>query len=138
MDNSPQSTNQPSKKKILIIEDEKALSELYAEIFRLEGFDVDTASDGQEGYVAIYNGGYDLVLLDIILPKMDGLSVLEKIVKETPPLKNNGPIVILSNLSQDDTISKALTLGASGFMIKSDMTPDQIVSQVKNFLHINV
>src|SRR3990167_5866710 len=86
------------RKRILVVEDERYLRELYVEILKEEGYEVDWAADGEEGYQAMYNGGYDLVLLDIILPKMDGLKILKKLKHETPPQKPNGVIIVLSNL----------------------------------------
>lgn len=127
-------TAQPAKKRILVVEDERYLRELYIEILQTEGYEVDCAADGEEGYQALYNGGYDLVLLDIILPKMDGLKILQKLARETPPKKPNGAIIILSNLGQDTFITEGVALGARGYMIKSDYTPDQIIAEVKNYL----
>lgn len=121
-------------KKLLIVEDDQYLRELYVEILQDEGFDVDHASDGEEGYQKIYAGGYDLVLLDIMLPKMDGLKILEKVQKETPPLKPNRMIVVLSNLGQENAVSDAISRGARGYMIKSDFTPDQVINKVKEYL----
>jgi CheY-like chemotaxis protein len=79
-------------------------------------------------------GGYDLVLLDIMLPKVDGLEVLRKL-KESPPKKPNGPTVLLTNLGQDSIIKEGFTLGASGYLIKSAMNPDQVLNEVKVFLN---
>src|SRR5687767_11016689 len=124
-------TDQSDKKRILVVEDDQYLRDLYVEILQNEGFAVDKAVDGEQGYMAMYNGGYDLVLLDIMLPKMDGLHILEKITKETPPMKPNGPVVILSNLGQDAAIAQGVALGARGYLIKSDHTPDQVIVKVK-------
>ncbi len=132
-DQIPQGAN-PAKKRILVVEDERYLRELYIEILQAEGYDVDNAADGEEGYQALYNGGYDLVLLDIILPKMDGLKILQKLAKETPPKRPNACIIVLSNLGQDTFIAEGVALGARGYMIKSDYTPDQIISEVRNYL----
>jgi DNA-binding response OmpR family regulator len=125
--------SQPAKK-LLIVEDDQYLRELYVEIFEDEGFDVDHASDGEEGYQKIYAGGYDLILLDIMLPKMDGLKILEKIQTETPPIKPNKMIIVLSNLGQENAVSDAISRGARGYMIKSDFTPDQVINKVKGYL----
>lgn len=121
-------------KRILIVEDDQLLRDLYIEILTSEGFQVESAADGQAGYDAMYQGGYDLVLLDVMLPKMDGLSILGKITNETPPLKPNGMVVILSNLGQDSAIAQAVNLGARGYLIKSDLTPDKVVAEVKKYL----
>jgi len=126
-------TSVPAKK-ILIVEDDQYLRELYVEILEEEGFYVEHAQDGETGYQKIFHGGYDLVLLDIMLPKMDGLSILDKIKNETPPMNPNRSIIVLSNLGQETTVAKALTLGANGYMIKSDYTPAQVINKVKEAL----
>ena len=121
-------------KKILIVEDDQYIRDLYVEALEDEGFFVENAADGEEGYRKIFQGGYDLVLLDIMLPKMNGLTILQKIQKETPPMHPNRMIVILSNLGHETTVAKAIALGARGYMIKSDYTPSQIISKVKEYL----
>ena len=121
-------------KKVLIVEDDQYLRDLYVEILEAEKYAVDRAADGMEGYQKMYQGGYDLVLLDIMLPQMDGLKILQKLKNETPPVKPNLKIVILSNLGQESAITQALGLGASGYMIKSEHTPDQVIAKVKGYL----
>jgi DNA-binding response OmpR family regulator len=123
-------------KKILIVEDDQYIRELYVEILEEEGFYVEHAEDGETGYQKIFHGGYDLVLLDIMLPKMDGLTILAKINGETPPINRNRVIIVLSNLGQEATISKAMTLGAKGYLIKSDFTPAQVINKVKEYLAV--
>jgi DNA-binding response OmpR family regulator len=78
-------------------------------------------------------GGYDLVLLDIMLPKMDGLQIL-KGLKEKNILSKNGPVVMLTNLGQDNIVKEGFELGASGYLIKSALTPDQVLHEVHTFL----
>ncbi len=122
-------------KHILIVEDEVDLRTLYVQILQKEGFEVDQAIDGEEAYLKLTKKSYDLVLLDIILPKIDGLQMLDKLKAEGKQV--NGKIVLLTNLSQDLVISKAVGYGISGYMVKSDLTPDQIVKEVKDYLEGN-
>lgn len=122
-------------KRILIIEDEVDLRNLYVQILQKENFAVDSAIDGEEGYSKLSKKEYDLVLLDIILPKIDGLQMLDKLKLDGKHI--TGKIVLLTNLSQDLVISKAVDYGISGYMVKSDLTPDQIVQEVKNHLEGN-
>ncbi len=122
-------------KRILIIEDEVDLRNLYVQILKKENFAVDSAIDGEEGYSKLSKKEYDLVLLDIILPKIDGLQMLDKLKLDGKHI--NGKIVLLTNLSQDLVISKAVDYGISGYMVKSDLTPDQIVQEVKSHLEGN-
>ena len=119
--------------RILVVEDDQFLRELYSELLTDAKYEVDLAEDGQEGLTKVQDGGYDLILLDIMLPKMDGLEVLKKL-KEKPPNEKNGPVVLLTNLGQDSIIKQGFELGASGYLIKSSMNPDQVLSEVKVFL----
>lgn len=120
--------------RILVVEDDQSLRDLYVLILKDSGFAVDEAPDGETALAAMQKGGYDLVLLDIVLPKMDGIKILEHL-KNSPPDYPNKKIVALSNLGHDEIISNAITLGASGYLIKSDYTPDQIVLRVREFLN---
>jgi DNA-binding response OmpR family regulator len=129
-------TQTASSKKILLIEDDKFLRELYAEIFRDEGYKVTEAKDGEEGYSEIVKGGYDLVLLDVILPKIDGFSILKKLKTETNVLLPNKAIVVLTNLDHSGPMAKAEELGIAGYIVKSNFTPNQLVEEIKKFLNI--
>lgn len=122
-----------AKKKVLVIEDEEYLRDLYVEILCQEGYEVDMASDGEQGYVAMQKGGYDLVLLDIMLPRMDGFQILEKL-RITPPSRPNLSVIILTNLGKEVNVAKGLSLGVSGYLIKTETTPDQIIQEVKGYL----
>jgi len=124
----------PVAKKILVVEDDQYLRELYIDILENEKYLVEHAADGEEGYQKMFAGGYDLVLLDIMLPKMDGLKILEKLKKETPPTQPNKAIVVLTNIDQETSITQAISLGAKGYMIKSEYTPDQVIAKIKEYL----
>lgn len=119
--------------KILVIEDEASLRELYVELLTDEGYNVSFAVEGEDGFTQIKKGNWDLILLDVILPKMDGITILKEL-KKLPPIKTNGPIVLLTALAEDKLIHTALANGATGYLVKSDITPDQVLQEVKNFL----
>ena len=119
--------------KILIIDDDPDLRDIYKETLGESGYDVDLATEGREGLFKIMEGGYDLILLDIMLPHIDGISILRKLKSETN-LPYNGPIFVLSNLSQKEIIDEALNLGARGYIVKSDITPDQFLAKVSHIL----
>lgn len=121
------------KPRILLIEDDVYILDVYADIFSEAGFEPTTAIDGEVGLQKISDGGYDLILLDVMMPKLDGLGVLAAL-KKTTPKKPNGPIVLLTNLGHDPIIKEALSLGAKGFLIKSDLDPDQLVAEAKKYL----
>lgn len=116
--------------KILVVEDDQFLRDLYNELLTQEGYSVDTAADGEEGLNKMTQGGYDLVLLDIMLPKKDGLEIMRSL-KQNPPLESNGPILLLTNLGQEAIIKEGFEMGANGYIIKSAMTPEQVLHEIK-------
>ena len=118
--------------KILVVEDDLFLRELYTDILSQEGFQVDSAADGEEALQKITAGGYNLVLLDIIMPKMDGLEVMRQ-TQAKPPQNPNKCVVFLTNLDKDEEIKKAMLLG-NGYLIKSQITPGSLVEEVKKYL----
>lgn len=122
------------EQKILLIEDETELRELYEMLLKDAGYEVRAEPDGKSGLEAIEKGGYDLVLLDIMLPFIDGLEILERLSKATEKKQSTKTIVLLTNLAQDQTIAKALELGVRGYMIKSDYNPEQLLQTVADFL----
>lgn len=122
--------------RILVVEDDQFLRELYDELLREEGYEVDLAPDGEIGLAKIIKGGYELILLDIMLPKIDGLEILRRVKKQGTE-NPNGSTVLLTNLGQDSIIKEGFNLGASGYLIKSAMNPDQVLSEVKVFLNKN-
>ena len=122
-----------NQKKILIVEDDQFLREFYQELLHGEGYFVDIAADGEMALEKIRNNEYDLVLLDIMLPKKDGLQILRDL-KLSPPQSANGPIVVLTNLGQDVVIKQCFSLGAVGYLIKSAMNPDQVLTEVHSYL----
>lgn len=120
-------------KKILIIEDDQFLREFYQELFMGEGFLVDVASDGEAGLKKIQENECNLVLLDIMLPKKDGLQILRDL-KLQGPKSANVKILVLTNLGQDAVIKECFEQGACGYLIKSALNPDQVLQEVKNYL----
>lgn len=121
--------------KILIVEDDAFLREVYVETLEKEGFSIDTAEDGEQGLEKLRVGGWDLVLLDIIMPKLNGLEVMKKL-KEYPSVKPSKCIIFLTNLDKDEEIKEVLLLG-DGYLIKSQMTPGDFLKEVKGFLAKN-
>lgn len=119
--------------RILIVEDDQFLREFYQELLASEGYTVDTAPDGGVALLKIREGGWNLILLDIMLPKKDGIQILRDLQVQ-PPVKPNGPIVALTNLGNDSVINQAFSLGANGYLIKSAMNPDAVLAEIHNFL----
>ena len=120
-------------KKLIVVDDDLYIRELYEEVLKDEGYTVDTASDGEDALNKLKLGGYDLVLLDIMMPKLDGLGVMDALTKAPPPVKN-GPVILLTNLDHDPLIKDAMDRGAAAFIIKADITPADLLSQVKKYL----
>ena len=123
-----------AKIKILIVEDDQFLREFYQELLQGEGYTVDIAPDGEEGLKKIQENEYNLVMLDIMMPKLDGLQVLREL-KIHPPKSGKVAIVILTNLGQDTVIKQCFELGAEGYLIKSALNPDQVLQEIHSYLH---
>jgi DNA-binding response OmpR family regulator len=118
--------------KILIIEDDRFLRELISRKLRNEEYEVIEAVDGEDGLKRAREEKPNLVLLDLILPGIDGFGVLEKL-KESPETAQI-PVIILSNLGQREEIEKGLKLGAIDYLIKAHFTPGEIIEKIKNIL----
>lgn len=121
------------EKKILLAEDDQFLREMYADVLKAEGYVVDTAVDGEEALQKLSQGGWDLVLLDIIMPKLSGLDVMKKMNESQQPAVPNKSIIFLTNLDKGEEIKQALLLG-NGYLIKSQITPGDLVNEVKLYL----
>jgi len=119
-------------KTILIVEDDKFLRELITQKLIKEGYETSEAIDGEEGIKKIKEEKPDLVLLDLILPGIDGFEVLSK-MKEDPALTQI-PVIILSNLGQKEDVERGLKLGAVDYLIKAHFTPGEIIEKIKNAL----
>ncbi len=119
-------------KKILIVEDDTFLQGLSTTKLTKEGFEVTPVGNGDDAAKAIDESAPDLVLLDLVLPGTDGYGVLKKIREN---LKTRDiPVIVFSNLAQDEDIKKAKDLGANDFMIKSNFTLDELSEKIKEML----
>ncbi len=119
-------------KKILLIEDDPFLTEIYVTKFEQAGYSVEVAEDGKSGYEKVKEMKPDIVLLDIVLPNMEGFEVTEKI-KNDPEAKDV-MVIMLTNLGSDEDIQKANNKGADGYIVKSRYTPSEIVSRVEEII----
>ena len=117
---------------ILLVEDDTFLANIYKTKFEMEGFTVDVVENGQDGLDTAKKKKPDIVLLDILLPKMDGFTVLKK-MKADDGLKNV-PVILLTNLGQKDDVEKGLELGAADYLIKAHFKPSETVEKVKKAL----
>jgi len=134
----PMSPNQPApgKLKVLVVEDDQFLQKILLLKFAAEGFEVSGAADGEEALKRILAEAPNIVLLDLILPKMNGFDVLTEI--RTNPQTRQLPVIVLSNLGQEEDIRRARNLGALDFLVKSDVSIQEIVQRVKESFVQNV
>lgn len=118
--------------KILLVEDEDFIRQLYKRQFEKAGFTIEDFANGKTGLTAALQNKYDLILLDIMLPDVNGIDILKQI-KESQTVGKT-PVVMLTNLGQDDVIKEGFKFGATGYLIKAAYTPDQVVQEVSNIL----
>jgi len=121
------------KKKILIIEDDQFLRDFYMELLSAEGYQIDVAGDGDTAFAKIKQGGWDLIMLDIMLPKKDGIQILKDLKDQN--INPSGPILVLTNLGNDTIVNECFALGAAGYLIKSAMNPDEVLIELHNYLN---
>ena len=120
------------KTKILIVEDEEILLTALSEELKQEGFEAVGAKDGMEGVAMAMSEKPDLILLDLVMPKLDGIGALKQ-MKENPETKDI-PVVILTNLSDYDKVSDALSLGAMDYLVKANYRLEELVAKIKAVL----
>jgi CheY-like chemotaxis protein len=118
--------------KILIVEDDPLMSRMYQKIFTFEGYEVEMAGDGEDGLEKTRSNKPTLILMDIMMPKMNGLQALEKL-KADPETKAI-PVIMLTNLAGQQDAETALSKGAIKYIIKSEYEPKQVVNMVKEIL----
>lgn len=123
-----------SNLKILIIEDDPFLLGMYSGKFEVEDFKVLVADDGEKGLRLAQKEIPDIILLDILLPKMTGFEVLGALKKD--PATSNIPVILLTNMSQKAEVEKGLTLGANDYLIKAHFMPSEVVDKIKQTLNI--
>lgn len=129
---SPVLPRQPNTLAILVVEDDRLLRNLIVKMLTHEGLVTDAAVDGREALEKVAKSSYRLILLDLILPDLDGFEVLQRL--KANPASSKIPVVICSNLGQEDEIARGKELGAVDYLIKANFTPDEIVSKIREIL----
>lgn len=118
--------------KILIVEDDPLISKMYSEKLTREGYTTEVAKDGIEGLEKMKNNPPNLVILDVMMPKMGGVEVVLEMKKD--PNLGKIPIIILSNLSENPDIEKVKQMGIQEYLVKSDLDPEDVSNAVKKHL----
>jgi len=123
-------------KQILLIEDDPFLIDIYTTKLKEGGFSVEVATGGEEGLRKLRERSFDLLVLDIVLPQIDGWKVLEEIKNQGLKDKNlkDLKIIVLSNLGQKEEVEKGLKLGATKYLIKAHYTPSEVVEEIRKIL----
>ncbi len=121
--------------RILLVEDDPMIAEIYQKKFLSSGFEVDVAATATEVFQKVQEKGYDLMLLDLVLPEMNGIEILRKLKNDTQLRDPNLKVLIFSNLNDQENQEKALELGAIGFIEKSMYNPAELVEEVQRILH---
>lgn len=120
---------------ILLVDDDEFLSNIYKTKFEMEKFKVYQAEDGGEALTMVKRKKPDVILLDVLMPKMDGFTVLEKL-KQSEKTKNI-PVILHTNLGQKEDVEKGFSRGAVDYIIKAHFKPSEIVDKVKKILEKN-
>lgn len=118
--------------KVLIIDDDKTLSNMYKERLGMSGYEVIVSHNGETGLSRIHQEKPDIILLDLMIPKLDGYSVLATI-KSDPEIKNI-PVIILSALTRNTDKNEAAEVGADGYLVKSESMPYQVIKKIETVL----
>ena len=119
-------------KKVLVVDDEEFVRQLIQIKLKFCGIQTIEAENGVEAIEKALAEKPDLILLDIMMPKMDGVEVLKKLAEDAK--EKAAKVVLLTNLAHDPVMKEALSLGALAYLIKADMTPDQLVAKIKEYL----
>ncbi|MBI2414950.1 response regulator [candidate division WWE3 bacterium] len=123
-------------KKILLVEDDAFIRDLYQTVLSRAGYEIEMANDGEEAVNMASYKIYDLILLDVMLPKLTGLEVLKHLRTDTERTKET-PIYLLTNLGDENIINEAYKLGANGYLLKAKYLPKQLVEEVDKFFVSN-
>lgn len=121
-----------SKVLLLVVEDEEAIAQMYSDRFKMAGFDVDVAHEGEEAFNKMAAEHPNIVLMDILMPGLSGTEAVER--AKANPATRNIPIVMLTNYADSIDLQNALKLGAADYIIKSESSPEQVVEKVQTIL----
>jgi two-component system response regulator MprA len=121
-----------TRTKVAIIEDDMAIVQMYRTKFETEGYDVSTAEDGAAGLELIDSFQPDIILLDLMMPNMNGLDMLQRL--RSQPNGREAKVVVLTNMGDTETATKVYKMAADDYIVKAEMTPKQVAERVKELL----
>jgi DNA-binding response OmpR family regulator len=124
--------NTVAQKRILCIEDEHFISELYARALTRAGYEVDIQPDGQQGLIAAQTDTYDIILLDLMVPSITGMDILRVLRDDTKTPNLHAKIIITTNLEQRDEVRAEIEQQADGYLVKAEITPHELVDFLEN------
>lgn len=120
--------------KIVLVEDDVVLSDMYIKKFSMEGYDIERAMDGEEGLALVRKVKPDIVLLDIMMPKKNGLDTLKDIRADSDAKVQKAYVVLLTNVGEQNYVDEGFKLGANQYLMKSNFTPKEVVQKVEEWL----
>jgi DNA-binding response OmpR family regulator len=123
-----------NQKHVLIVEDDEFLANIYKKKFEVEGFKVSSSNNGEKGLEDAKKKIPDIILLDILMPKLDGFAVLTELKKNSQT--KDIPVILLTNLGQKDDVEKGIEMGAVDYLIKVHFKPSEVVEKVRKILKI--
>ncbi len=118
--------------KVAIIEDDASIVQMYQIKFQTEGFDVQTAGDGLAGLALIESFQPDIVLLDLMMPYMNGLDMLSKL--RSTDVGSKTKVIVLTNMGDTETATRVFKMSANDYIVKAELTPKQVVERVQRLL----
>lgn len=127
-----ESQHSKKPKLVLLVEDDFYIRDLYQRAFKKAGYDISVAVDGQDGIEQTSNTKADIILLDIMMPKVTGVGVLKELKKEGS-INKETPTFLISNLGQENIIREAFAIGADGYLLKSQLTPSEIIDEINRY-----
>lgn len=122
----------PTKQTVLMIEDDGFLASIYAQKLEGEGFEVELATNGEDGLKMAMKSPPSIILLDLVIPKKDGFAVLEEL--KAAPETARVPVIVFTNLGQREDIQRCMQLGADGYMIKAHALPQETIMKIRELL----
>jgi DNA-binding response OmpR family regulator len=121
-------------KRILLVEDDDMVRRYYERLLQTEGYEIELAVTGEEAYQKMSVGGYNLVLLDLLLPDKGGLKILQELKDADLPKIANDCVILLTNLADDNLVARSLEYNVAGYMVKSEYSPEAFMAEIKKHL----